>query len=251
MTSRAMAASPTARPVPVNRPLTDRDRADLARYGRGKLVQRLRRRATAGWLAFTGAMFTGLTVLSMSPIEDNTGLWITMAAMPAMAVAAHNQGRLARLRANDPDAPPRALPMGTTARPGDQLEDATLNALGLVRDRLLGNLPLIEPRYPEVAAEIRRADAQAYASLLAQAEGLAALDALPLVDHDPTLAARAEIQARLESAIASYQQLLAESVLLLSRSDATAYVQPPLDRARDVVATYSEGLRVAQDPTIS
>lgn len=236
--------APTHRPVPRVQPLTERDRRDLAKLGRPGLIRRLQLRAGVAWLALTGTVGAGMITLSSSTGEGDAGVWLILATVPVMFVAAHNQNRLTRLRLNDP-ARPVPVALGPGAGTGIGAERPELATIRALRERLLDLLPSLEIRYPEVAGEIRRADQQAFGTLSQQAAALCALDLPNQAASEPCAAAAAEIQDGLATGVAQYQELLAESVLLLSRSEAQRHSQPPLERARDIVATYSEGVRVA------
>lgn len=234
-------ATAVARRVP---PLTARDRARIASHGRPGLLRRLRLRASAAWVAVAGSTVLGMTTLATSPIEDDTGMWIVMASLPLMVVAAHQQSTLQRIRLNDPSIPIPITP-ATAGRHGTEDTIPEVADLALVRDRLLGALPALDAKFPTVAAEVRAADQRAHAALEVQGQALVALRDLPLAG-DVESAAQDEIRHRMRAGIQQYQDLLAECVLLLARSDASGLTDGSLARARDLVATHSEGLRVAE-----
>jgi len=175
---------------------------------------------------------------------SDAGVGVTMLTIPGMVVAAHAQSRLVRVQANDPDRPVTAPP--PLAKHLNAPESEELQQLDLLRDRLLATLPAVEAKYPQVATEIRQADAEASVQLRQQGEALATLEQIQFASSPETQAARAEIRARMRKGVEEYHQLLAEAVLLLARTDAHVHVDAPLSRARDVVLTYSEGLRVSE-----
>lgn len=184
-----------------------------------------------------------MTHLATAPIEDDTGLWILMASAPLMVVAAHLQATVQRIQLNDPDLP---IPL-TTAGAGAHLEAVPEVAdLALVRERLLDALPALDAKFPDVAADVRAADRRTFAALAVQGQALSALRGLPLADNAGSTAAQDELRLRMRSGIEQYQELLAECVLLLARGEAGPLTDGSIARARDVVATHSEGLRVAE-----
>ncbi|MFN8125531.1 MAG: hypothetical protein U0R64_03350 [Candidatus Nanopelagicales bacterium] len=224
-----------ARPVG----LTTGDRAALAKHGRPGLLRRLRIQVTAAWSAAASTLVVGMPMLMSDDLTvSDTGMIITMMSLPAMVVAAHAQGRMTRLRADDPTRP---VPVAATSTSTD--DPAELQELARLRERLAELIDAVEPDFPDVATAMRTADESAHRSLIQQSRALAIL----ADDEDPaTVEARAEVRRRLDTGFSEYRHLIAQVAVLLARTDATTTVDRPLRSAADLAATYSEGLRIAE-----
>lgn len=112
--------------------LTPGDRAALAAHGRPSLLRRLRIQVTAAWSAAASTLVVGLPMIMSEDLTvGDTGVVVTMMSLPAMVVAAHRQGRLARLRAdNRPDL------SRWRRRPARSDDPAELRELADLRTRL-------------------------------------------------------------------------------------------------------------------
>ena len=219
--------------------LTPGDRAALAAHGRPSLLRRLRIQVTAAWSAAASTLVVGLPMIMSEDLTvSDTGVVVTMMSLPAMVVAAHGQGRLARLRADDPARP---IPVAATSTRSD--DPAELRELADLRTRLAELVTALQASYPDVASAMRTADDSAHRSLIQQSRALAVLG-----DHDDptTSAARAEVQGRLAHGFTEYRHLIARAAVLLARADAAAAVAEPLRNAADLATMYGEGLRVAE-----
>lgn len=219
--------------------LTAADRSALAKHGRPGLLKRLRVQVTVAWSAVASTLVVGFPMMmSEDYAVSDSGILISMMAMPAMVVAAHGQARMQRVRANDPN---RVVAPITVAAAPDLPE---LQELAQLRGRLEDLVEAIQDTYPDVAGAMRAADEKAHRSLIQQARALATL---AQAQDAATVAARDEIQSRLQAGLGEYQHLIAQCALLLARSDAHMNVDTPLRSAADLAATYSEGIRVSED----
>ena len=238
-TSRALArttvTTPGSRPAA---PLTAADQVAIDRYGRAGLVKRLKVRVTVAWSAVASTVVVGFPLMMSEDLAvSDTGVIVTLMSLPAMLVGAHAQSRLTRVRADGRPQPAATGPTAAAAASGEPSE------LTQLRERLMDLAAAVEPAYPDLAEATRRADAEAHEALVRQSRALASLDG----DEDPgTAAAREEIRRRLEDGLGEYRHLIAQTALLLARSDAHLAPQGSLRGAADLASTYSEGIRISE-----
>ena len=217
--------------------LTATDRAAIDKYGRSGLIRRLKVRVTVAWSAVASTLAVGFPLMMSEDLAvSDTGIVVIVMSFPAMLVGAQAQSRLARVRADEKPRP--AVVATPTAPESDEPDELTR-----LRERLMDLAAAVEPVYPDLAAATRQADAEAHRALLRQARALSSLDGA----EDPgTVAAREEIRTRLDAGLGEYRNLIAQTALLLARSEAHLTPQGSLRGAADLASTYSEGIRVSE-----
>lgn len=232
--ARTTATTAIVRPIA---PLTAADRAAIDRHGRDGLIKRLKVRVTVAWSAAASTVAVGFPLMMSEDLAvSDTGIVVTIMSLPAVLAGAHAQARLARVRAEgEPNRATTARSM--VAEPGEPDE------LSHLRDRLMDLAAAVEPVYPDLAAATRQADAEAHQALLRQARALASLAG---ADDPATAAARDEIQRRLEDGLGEYRHLIAQTALLLARSEAHLTPHGAMRGAADLASTYSEGIRISE-----
>lgn len=236
-TSRALARTTLAGGSPPVAPLTAADCAAIDRHGRAGLIKRLKVRVTVAWSAAVSTAVVGFPLMMSEDLAvSDTGIVVTLMSLPAMVAGAHAQARLARVRADDLPRPTASAAIRSSA-----MEEPV--ELAQLRNRLMDLAAAVESTYPDLAAATRQADAEAHAALVRQARALASL----ATDDDPaTVAARDEIRRRLDVGLGEYRHLIAQTALLLARSEAHLTPQGSLRGAADLASTYSEGIRISE-----